>query len=82
MANETTGRMSEADRAKIPQMSRLAIVTLALAASERGDSGGGLCLGCGELVESCEPDARNYECSACKRPLVFGLDEVITRYCL
>ena len=36
----------------------------------------GLCIACGNEVEGVEPDARRYPCDECKRPKVFGLEEL------
>jgi hypothetical protein len=38
----------------------------------------GVCVECGELVDGCPPDARAYECEACKTPAVYGIDEALT----
>jgi hypothetical protein len=38
----------------------------------------GLCVACGETADyNCEPDARNYECSACGERKVFGIQELL-----
>lgn len=37
----------------------------------------GFCLNCGERHESCEPDARNYECECCGERQVFGAAEIL-----
>ena len=37
----------------------------------------GFCLACGEEAFSVEPDARRYECEACGKQLVFGLEELV-----
>ncbi|WP_036263171.1 hypothetical protein [Methylocapsa aurea] len=37
----------------------------------------GFCLACGEEAECCEPDARNYKCSACGNSQVFGAEELV-----
>jgi len=40
-----------------------------------GNYGG--CIACGKIAYSgCEPDARNYECEACGKNKVFGLEEL------
>ena len=40
----------------------------------------GICLACGEDNDSCEPDARNYECESCGSRQVFGAEELLMRY--
>lgn len=42
---------------------------------EHGTLGG--CRACGEIQEGCEPDARGYECEACGKREVFGLEELV-----
>ncbi len=37
----------------------------------------GFCLACGEEVDGCAPDARNYECECCGEKEVFGAAEVL-----
>lgn len=37
----------------------------------------GVCLACGELADSCEPDARGYECECCGAHKVYGIAEAI-----
>jgi hypothetical protein len=44
---------------------------------ELSESYTGLCLGCGELADSCEPDARKYKCDACGAMQVYGLEEAL-----
>ena len=39
----------------------------------------GFCLICGHEQDSCEPDARNYECEACGIYQVFGAQELLFR---
>jgi len=39
------------------------------------DEYAGVCAGCGELSDGCEPDARGYTCESCDRKLVFGIEE-------
>lgn len=41
------------------------------------DGNMGICLNCGEIAYSVEPDARNYKCEACNRLEVFGLEEAM-----
>lgn len=41
------------------------------------DSMSGYCTACGEERDSCEPDARNYECDACGEKMVFGAEELV-----
>jgi hypothetical protein len=41
------------------------------------DEGLGICCACGADSEDfCEPDARNYHCSACGQNAVFGAEEI------
>ena len=37
----------------------------------------GICLGCGELNDGCEPDMRNGECEVCEASKVYGLEEAV-----
>ena len=37
----------------------------------------GFCVACGEEAESCEPDARGYECESCGARAVFGAEELM-----
>lgn len=37
----------------------------------------GLCIACGEDVDSCEPDARKYTCEVCGEPAVYGVEEIL-----
>ena len=37
----------------------------------------GWCLGCGELVGGCEPDARKCVCGCCGKSKVYGLEELL-----
>ena len=39
----------------------------------------GFCVACGAEAEGVEPDARRYECEACREPGVFGADELLFR---
>ena len=51
-----------------------------LAAIERSHSGldnPGFCLACGEEVDGCEPDAREYECESCGERRVYGAEEIL-----
>jgi hypothetical protein len=42
------------------------------------DEMAGFCLACGEQSDdNCEPDARNYKCSACGEMQVFGASEIL-----
>lgn len=44
---------------------------------EQADSDyAGYCLACGAYRESCEPDARKYECVECGLHLVYGAAEI------
>lgn len=40
----------------------------------------GFCLSCGEENDSCEPDARNYECDCCGEREVFGASELLMMF--
>lgn len=45
---------------------------------EASDTQSGFCLDCGaEAEQPCEPDAREYECSACGQKKVYGAEELI-----
>ena len=37
----------------------------------------GSCLACGAEAESCEPDARQYECESCGAHAVYGAQEIL-----
>ena len=37
----------------------------------------GICIGCGEERDGCEPDARLYPCHDCGERLVFGAEELL-----
>lgn len=37
----------------------------------------GFCVGCGTETSGVEPDARNFHCETCDRPLVFGAEELL-----
>lgn len=37
----------------------------------------GLCRACGEVADGVEPDACKYECEACERPQVYGMEELL-----
>ena len=37
----------------------------------------GICIHCGEERDSCEPDARQYECYDCERHTVYGASELL-----
>jgi hypothetical protein len=37
----------------------------------------GFCVACGEEADSCEPDAREYECEACGAYAVYGAEELM-----
>lgn len=37
----------------------------------------GICLGCGNVQDGCEPDARKYECDECNEPRVYGTMEAL-----
>lgn len=37
----------------------------------------GFCIACGAERDSCEPDARNYECYDCGEHQVFGAEELL-----
>ena len=36
----------------------------------------GFCIDCGEESNSCEPDAREYECDDCGKRKVYGAEEI------
>ncbi len=42
-----------------------------------GTENPGFCLACGEMVDGCEPDARDYTCECCGEKAVFGAAEVL-----
>ena len=46
---------------------------------ELTDDWGGFCVLCGEFTTGVEPDARQYECEACEKKSVYGLDELMVR---
>lgn len=37
----------------------------------------GLCLGCQEEQDGCEPDARKYECQCCHENRVYGVPQLL-----
>lgn len=37
----------------------------------------GFCVACGSERDSCEPDARRYECESCGQNLVYGTPELL-----
>lgn len=37
----------------------------------------GFCVQCGAESDSCEPDARNYQCDECGANAVFGAEELL-----
>lgn len=37
----------------------------------------GVCLSCGNVQDGCEPDAERYECEACEKRLVFGIEMAV-----
>lgn len=37
----------------------------------------GVCLGCGEVRDCCEPDARKYKCEECEQNRVYGAAELV-----
>lgn len=37
----------------------------------------GFCVACGADSDSCEPDARGYECEECGEKQVFGAEELL-----
>ena len=37
----------------------------------------GFCIACGERADGVEPDAEGYECEACGKDQVFGVEEMI-----
>jgi hypothetical protein len=42
-----------------------------------GDESLGFCLDCGKTAYEVEPDARQYLCESCKKPYVYGLEELV-----
>lgn len=50
-----------------------------VAAVERGHGGEypGICIGCGEDADGCEPDARKYNCEGCGAKAVYGAEELL-----
>ena len=46
---------------------------------EAGDIeyGNGVCIECGYIQDSCEPDAREYKCEDCGLNKVYGLEQAI-----
>jgi hypothetical protein len=50
--------------------------TITLAQYEEArDNYTGFCMACGAERDSCEPDARKYECEACGEHEVYGAEE-------
>ena len=45
--------------------------------TEIHESGGGMCIECGEEAEGVEPDARKVGCSVCLQPKVYGAEELL-----
>lgn len=45
-----------------------------------GTDNPGFCLACGAESDSCEPDARNYECEDCGEKQVFGAEEILMKF--
>lgn len=43
---------------------------------EASENQQGFCIACGEARDSCEPDARHYDCDNCGQYKVFGVDEL------
>ena len=39
----------------------------------------GVCMSCGEIADSCEPDAQFYTCDNCDRPHVMAPEELLMR---
>jgi hypothetical protein len=37
----------------------------------------GLCVACGEVRDSCEPDARRYKCEACEKHAVYNAEQLV-----
>lgn len=37
----------------------------------------GICVGCGNIQDGCEPDAREYTCDDCGLDKVYGLEEAL-----
>ena len=42
----------------------------------------GFCVACGASADDCEPDAREYECSACGKRKVYGAEELLMEMAL
>lgn len=42
-----------------------------------GEGTAGFCLACGQEQQGVEPDARKYQCAACKAPKVYGAEELV-----
>ena len=40
----------------------------------------GYCMACGMESDSCEPDARNYECQSCGEREVYGAEELFMAF--
>jgi hypothetical protein len=45
--------------------------------TEASELQAGYCLACGAMRESCEPDAREYQCYDCKQLKVYGAEELM-----
>jgi hypothetical protein len=41
----------------------------------------GFCVKCGRDADSCEPDAREYECESCGAMAVYGAEELLFEVC-
>jgi hypothetical protein len=52
-------------------------IAAAVEAGMTGLENPGLCLACGEDADGCEPDARRYECEACREKAVYGAEECL-----
>lgn len=43
----------------------------------KGDNSKGFCLACGKFAQGFEPDACKCECPSCKKPKVYGAEELL-----
>ena len=41
---------------------------------EMDDNYQGICISCKEIADECEPDAEKYECDACHKSSVYGIE--------
>ncbi len=52
-------------------------ITAAVESQTFGLENPGFCIACGEDADSCEPDARGYECESCGKSKVYGAEELM-----